>query len=269
MSSTLSLIILGAVQGLAEFLPVSSSGHLALMQIFMGMKGPQMSLDLALHVATLLAVFAYFGRDMATLLQQFIRGFRSPEARRSDGWRYGWSILAGTAVTAALGIPLKPVVEMASQNSLWVGCGLVITGAVLILSRYVPQRDRRVGLLVGMMVGLAQGLAVMPGVSRSGMTIVAGLIMGLAPVEAFRFSFLLSVPAIVGATLLEWLDLEGAFMAYLPQGWVFGFATASLLGLASLVVLKRVSLFRAWWVFGAYCAVVGLGVVGFSLLGVY
>ncbi|MCX7828986.1 MAG: undecaprenyl-diphosphate phosphatase [Thermanaerothrix sp.] len=263
-------VLLGLIQGFAEFLPISSSGHLALVQIFLGLKGPQMGFDLMLHMATLLAVVVYFASDMLRFLRDFFLGFLSEEARSSDGWRYGWAVMAGTVVTALVGLPLKPLVEAASQSSLWVGGGLVVTGMVLTLSRFVPQGSKGVGLMVGLVVGLAQGVAVMPGISRSGSTIVAALFMGLSPLEAFRFSFLLSIPAVLGATLVEMLDGGGyyAFLSSLPTGWPLGFVAAAVAGLLSLMALRRVSLFRAWWMFGAYCLVVGAAVVGFSLIGV-
>ncbi|EHM10446.1 putative bacitracin resistance protein [Thermanaerovibrio velox DSM 12556] len=270
MGVVLYPVLLGLVQGFSEFLPISSSGHLALVQIFLGIKGPQMGFDLILHMATLLAVVAYFAVDMLRFLRDFLWGFFSEDARSSEGWRYGWAVIAGTVVTALVGLPLKPLVETASQNSLWVGAGLVVTGIVLTVSRFIPPGARKVGLMVGLVVGLAQGIAVMPGISRSGSTIVAALAVGLSPLEAFRFSFLLSVPAVIGATLVEVFDGGGyaAFLSSLPHGWPIGFVAAGAAGFLSLVALRRVSLFRAWWMFGAYCLLLGTAVVGFSLLGV-
>lgn len=271
MSGSFYSVLMGLVQGVSEFLPISSSGHLALIQIFLGVNAPQLGFDLLLHLGTLLAVVIYFAADMWTFLVQFLKGFVSQEARRSQGWRYGWAVLLGTAATAAVGIPMKPLVVIASTNSSWIGGGLVLTGTLLLISRLVRPGDRAVGLLVGLVVGIVQGLAVMPGVSRSGSTIVAALFLGLPRLEAFRFSFLLSVPAVAGATLMEMLDAGGVgpFTASLPYSWPLGFLAAALSGFLSLVVLKRVSLFGAWWFFGAYCLAVGLAVLGISFLGAF
>ena len=264
-------VLLGALQGATEFLPVSSSGHLALAQIFLGFQEAPLAYDLLLHLATVLATVLYFGRDILELTGEWLMGFVNPNARRWTGWRYGWAVVAATGLTAAVGLPLKPYVEIGASNSLWVGLGLLITASVLLGSRWIPQRTRRLGLGTGLLVGVVQGLAVMPGVSRSGSTIVAGLASGLEPQEAFRFSFLLSIPAIVGANLVELHHIGGvsAFLAALPEGWGLGFASAFGAGFLSLMALRRVSLFGVWWIFGAYCLVLGGATVAATLLGGY
>lgn len=263
------VILLGALQGATEFLPVSSSGHLALAQIFLGFREAPLAYDLLLHLATVLATVLYFARDILELGGEWLMGFFNPNARRWAGWRYGWSVIVATLLTAAVGLPLKPYVEFGSTNSLWVGSGLLVTAGILLVSRWVPVRERRVGLGAGILVGLVQGIAVMPGVSRSGSTIVGGLVAGLEPQEAFRFSFLLSLPAILGANLVELHQVGGidAFLLALPQDWGLGFAAAFVAGLLSLLALRRISLFGAWWVFGVYCLVLGGSVVAATFAG--
>ena len=193
-------IILGLVQGFTEFLPVSSSGHLALAKIFLGMEMPPLNYDLVLHVSTTLATIIFFFPDICSLFVEWCKGFGGGAARSKPGWSIGWAVALGTCVTGAIGMSIKDFSEAASLNSLIVGICLLITGVMLLLSRYIRGGGDKVTLKNGLIVGVIQGIAVMPGISRSGSTIIAGLASGLSKEEAFRFSFLLSIPAIIGAT---------------------------------------------------------------------
>ena len=217
MDFSLQLFVLGIVQGLCEFLPISSSGHLALLQIFFGFgaeSGQALVFDLLLHCATMLVVFIFFHREIAVIASEWCRGWFSRESRKKDGWAWGWYILIGTVVTGLVGLPLKGMVEKMMDSPMAVGCGLLATAGTLAIVPLLVEREGEhknlhsrgeplSGLRIALVVGLVQGLAVLPGVSRSGATIAAGLIMGLAVEEAFCFSFLLSVPAVLGASLLE------------------------------------------------------------------
>lgn len=266
-----NVIVLGFIQGLTEFLPVSSSGHLALAQIFLGTEMPPLSYDLVLHVATMFATALFFLTDILELLGGWLKGFVSPEARKSGGWSVGWAVLLGTMITGAIGFALKDFAETAMLNSLMVGLGLVVTGALLIMSHFLRVGFGTIRLSDGLFVGIAQGLAVMPGVSRSGMTMIAGISTGLAREEAFRFSFLLSIPAILGAVILQAFDVGGwdAFMSTLPSGWYFGAAAAFFSGLAALVILRRLVIASKWWFFGIYCLLIGISTVAASFMGVW
>jgi undecaprenyl-diphosphatase len=265
------VLFLGALQGVTEFLPVSSSGHLALAQIVLGWQEPPLSYDLTLHGATTLATILYFARDLVSLSGEWVSGFGDANARNSVGWRIGWAVILGTIVTAAVGLPMKPVVKAALGNSLAVGAGLCVTGGLLLLASFIRRDPRELRGVSGLFVGLAQGIATLPGVSRSGSTIVAGLLSGLSREEAFRFSFLLSIPAILGAVLLEIGDVGGgaAFVRSLPPGWWAGDLAAFFVGLASLALLRRIVIVGRWWIFGVYCLVVGGGTVAFSFLGAF
>ncbi len=267
--TTCQAVLLGLIQGVTEFLPVSSSGHLALAQIFMGWQMPSLAYDLTLHLATLLAVVLYFWRDLIEILVEWTYALFHAPARRWRGWKTGWTILLATAITAVIAIPLKPLVETAFQNSLWVGCGLLATAAIMLLSRFVPEGAREIGFFQGLIAGLAQGFAAMPGVSRSGTTLFAGMLGGLRKEDAFRLSFLLSIPAILGAFLLEARHLGGLdeFSATLPTGWYWGALVAFASGLVSLVVLKRLVVGSKSWLFGFYCLVLGGTVVAVTLGG--
>ncbi len=265
------LVFLGLVQGLTEFLPVSSSGHLALAQIFLGLEMPPLSYDLVLHGATMAATILFFFNDIIKLLGEWVSGLFYKDKRGRTGWHVGWAVFIGTIVTGAIGMAIKDFAEEAMMNSLMVGLGLVFTGLVLISSRFIRKGLGSVSPFDGLMVGLAQGIAVMPGVSRSGMTMMAGTAAGISREEVFRFSFLLSIPAILGATLLQAKEVGGldAFHASLPQGWYIGAAAAFASGLVSLFVLKKLVIASKWWFFGIYCLALGSLSVIISFLGVW
>lgn len=266
-----NMVILGLVQGFTEFLPVSSSGHLALAKIFLGVEMPPLNYDLLLHLSTTLATLLFFRKEIITFLMQWCSGFVNVESRKEPGWRVGWAVIAGTAVTGVIGMGIKDFAEEASLNSLAVGCALIVTGILLLVSRRLKTGDKRLNLKDGLFVGIAQGIAVMPGISRSGITIMAGLMRGISKEDAFNFSFLLSIPAIVGAMLLQALDVGGwgSFVTTLPCGWFIGVVFAFVSGLISLYVLKKLVLSSSWWFFGIYCLAAGASAVAITYLGAW
>jgi undecaprenyl-diphosphatase len=261
-------IVLGLVQGLTEFLPVSSSGHLGMARAAMGLGEMTLAYDVTLHVATVLAVIIFFARDLVSLLGEWFYGFFNKNARNWAGWRFGWAVIVGSAVTCPLGLLLEPYAEAASVNTLWISGGFWITGLLLASARFITEGDKRIRIIDGAFIGFMQGLAVMPGVSRSGATIWAGSLAGLSRENAFRFSFLLSVPAIVGATFFEARKLGGydAFLLALPDGWLHGAAVAFLAGIASLLLLRKLVLGDRWWMFSIYCMLMGAASLIFSIV---
>ncbi|NLL36601.1 MAG: undecaprenyl-diphosphate phosphatase [Fretibacterium sp.] len=252
-------LLLGVIQGLCEFLPVSSSGHLALAQIFFGLESEGLlAFDLILHCATMLAVLLFFWKDLGVLAMEWLAGWGSAEGRKREGWGYGWGILAASIVTALVAFPLKDLVERAMSSPVTVGYGLLVTAGLLFAVSMFPDGRKKLFMGAALFVGLAQGLAVFPGVSRSGATIVAGLFVGLGVQEAFRFSFLVSIPAIVGASLLEGRELlQNASLAVLPDGWLWAAFVAFLLGWVALLLLRRLVLAGRWRLFGVYCLTLG------------
>lgn len=260
----LNSIILGAVQGLCEFLPVSSSGHLALFQIWMGYAEKMLTYDILLHFATLLAVVIYFWRDIVQILRDWFAGWFSK--RRHSGWSYGWAIIISTIITSIIGLILKPFAEEISESLVLVGVGEIFTGLILVMIPIYSNRRANSSLLkIAIAVGIAQGIAVLPGVSRSGMSIAMGLFMGMGISEAFRYSFLISVPAIFGATLLECVKfLKGSASVYLPEGYIYGAIIAFVLGLLSLIFMRRIVNAKNWACFGVYCLIIGIVAVIFG-----
>lgn len=266
-----NVVLLGFIQGFTEFLPVSSSGHLALAKIFFGMEMPPLSYDLVLHVATMAATVLFFFNDILSLFREWVLGLFSKKDRTLPGWSVGWAVFFGTMVTGAIGLLIKDFAERAMMNSLMVGFGLLFTGILLISSRFLRKGFGKVSSSDGLFIGIAQGIAVMPGVSRSGMTMIAGTAAGISREEAFRFSFLLSIPAIMGAALLQTKDVGGfdLFLSSLPQGWFLGAAAAFVSGLASLFVLRKLVIASKWWFFGIYCLALGSLSMVTSFLGVW
>lgn len=263
--------LLGLVQGLTEFLPVSSSGHLALIQIFLGMDMPPLSYDLVLHVSTACATVVFFWGDIWDAFFSWVSDLFRRKHRRSHGWSLGWAVIIGTVVTGAIGFFVKDYAEAAARNSLFVGLGLCFTGVVLLFSRFIRRGLGAIMIRDGLFIGLAQAVALWPGISRSGMTITAGMIMGLSKEEAFNFSFMLSLPVIFGAALLQALEVGGwdAFVSSLPPYWYLGAGMSFVSGLLALAILRKLVISSRWWIFGAYCLAVGLSTVVISYMGVW
>lgn len=256
-------ILLGVLQGITEFLPVSSSGHLALAQhLIPGFRQPGVVVDVLLHVGTALAIVWAERRNIGRWLTS------------RTGWRLIGLLVVGTAVTGVVGMALRGPATKAFSSPLAVGVCLMITGVVVFATRWLPggssgEADVRPSQAI--LVGLAQGLAVFPGISRSGTTIAAGLGAKVDRVWAARFSFLLSVPAIAAASLLELMDHGGELLAAGPALLVpaiLGAVVAGVTGFFALKVVIRTVSSRAFDRFAYYSFPLGLLVVALVLGGV-
>ena len=263
----LQAAVLGLVQGITEFLPISSSGHLVIVQDLFGWSGPALPFTVVLHLATMAATILFFWVDIVKNLREWLLGLFSAENRGLPGWKCGWGVIVGTLVTVLVVIIVKPVVKFLFSSTLFVGLALLVTGFILRYGSRIHPGNLPVSPSSGLVVGLAQGLAVFPGISRSGTTIVTGLRAGLSPEEAFSFSFLLSLPAILGAAILEAAEAGGlsGVLTSLPKGWWVGVAIAFGTGLAALNFLRRVVIRGRLGFFSLYCMIAGLLVVGFKL----
>jgi len=261
----LDSILLGFIQGATEFLPVSSSGHLAVAQhLLPGFQQPGLLFDVMLHLGTLLAIIIYFFRDIIGLSSAL---FRQDATARHDRHLLLMIIIASVP-TAIIGLMLKPFVEQWVENMLVVGLMLLTTGALLFISeRYRRSGQRDIaGLTVtdAITTGIAQGLAVLPGLSRSGSTIATLLFRGINGETAARFSFLMSIPAVAGAALLSLRDLHALPTGEIPA-YLAGTAVAFLTGLLAIrVLLDMIRRQRLFW-FTIYCWLAGSLVL--TLLG--
>lgn len=236
-------IVLGIIQGLTEFLPVSSSGHLALIENLLGIDQP-MTLAVFLHFGTLIAIIVYFIGP----IRELARGvFTADRARLA----YCGKIALGTVPIALAGFFLRSLVDEAFTNPRLVALLLGLTGAIVLLTAVAGRQARPVTWRASIAIGIAQALAILPGISRSGMTISAGLYSGVDPDRAFRFSFLLSIPALLGANLLELGHVASITdLPALITGMAFSFAS----GLLALAVLRR-TVYRRFHLFGVYCLI--------------
>jgi undecaprenyl-diphosphatase len=264
----LQAIILGVLQGATEFIPVSSSGHLVLVPWLLDWPEPGLAFDAILHWGTVLAVLAVFWRDLYRLL---LAGLRSLHTRSLDDpeARVAWWIVIGTIPAAVVGFLFQDFFETLFGTPVAAAVFLLVTGLILSVSERLSTRAREaeeMSWLDAVLVGLAQAAAIAPGISRSGATIAAGLLLGVKRAAAARFSFLLVVPAILGAAFLSLLDLasEGLLVGDGPL-LVSGFLAAALSGyfcirfLLSYLRRGRLYLFAIYvWLFGAASLAVAL-----------
>ncbi|MBI4318589.1 MAG: undecaprenyl-diphosphatase UppP [Chloroflexi bacterium] len=261
-------MILGIVQGLTEFAPVSSSAHLVLVPWALGWREPGLTFDTVLHLGTLVAVLAVFWREILAIVEAWLGSFVGRGQARVEA-RLAWLLIVGTIPAAILGYLFKDFFEELFSRPLWVGGFLLITALALVVAeRYGDKRDTTAGLTLpkSLLIGLAQAFAIAPGISRSGSTISMGMIAGLARAESARFSFLLSVPIILGAAASQLKDLfdEGG-PDTVSAPLVVGFLAAAVSGYLCINFLLRYLRSRSLHVFAAYCAVVGTAVVAVGL----
>ncbi len=253
-------LLLGVLQGLTEFLPVSSSGHLVLAQRLLGMAAPGLVVEACLHLGTLVAVLVAFRADLAKLLRAVTpRG--SLEQRKEIGY-----LLVGTAPVVLVGLIVRGTAA-AWFDSLWVlAAGWAATAVLLIVAsgRVRAARAASPSAVGALVIGVAQAAALVPGVSRSGFSIGAGILTGLRPDRAARFSFLLAMPAVAGAgglALWDGLTTAAPRVELNVGGLIVGTVAAFAVGLAALRVLLALVSRRALWPFAVYC----LGLAAWAL----
>ena len=243
--------ILAVLQGIAEFLPISSSGHLVLGRELLGLGDVGMRLDVFLHVGTLIAVFAFYRKVIGRILSRF-------------EWRYMLKIALSAVPAGIVGVFFNERIEAAFSSPALVGGALMFTGLVLTLTRFLPRGDRDVSTGRALLMGVAQSVAILPGVSRSGMTLAAARASGVEAEKSAEFSFLMSAPPIAGAALLEILHGLGRYGADVATkaevGWglcAFGAVLAAIVGYLSLGLLLKSLKGRWFWLFGPYCLAAG------------
>ncbi len=283
----LRAIILGAVQGATEFLPVSSSGHLKLGQSLLGLSEPQLLFDIVLHVGTLLSVMLFYRNDVMLAIRGLFKGIHqgiiqqrsTQKLLEPEGMRLSLLIVLSTIPTGILGILLKKVLDPESGQSIFTTkmvCALLILNGIILMSNAFflkreeslpedekPKRTSTLSLWnispwIALIIGIAQGCAVLPGISRSGMTITVALALMVQRLHAARYSFLLSIPAILGALVLKLKDMES-----IPQSqdlMIFGAGAlcAALVGYVCLILLTRMLRNAHFHHFAWYCWLVGI-----------
>tara|TARA_Y100000739_G_C20549502_1_gene437530 strand:- start:504 stop:1259 length:756 start_codon:yes stop_codon:yes gene_type:complete len=240
-------LILAILQGLTEFLPISSSGHLVIGQKLLDIDLPGNAFEVVLHIGTLMSVVTVFRVELKTLLFNL---------NDSSNRYYISAIAIGTIPALLFGLLLKDYISLIFDNIRFVSVSLVFTGVMLITSKFIIKRNVKLTLFIGIVIGLAQAVAIIPGISRSGTTICMGVLMGLSASEAAKFSFLLSIPVIIGAGLLTAMNIET-----IPFGLdviLLGILFSYLVGWISLKwLLTILSTGKLYW-FGVYCLIIGL-----------
>jgi undecaprenyl-diphosphatase len=270
--SLLEAIVLGVAQGLTEFLPISSTAHLRIIPAFAGWPDPGAAFTAVTQLGTMTAVLLYFREDLIRISRAWLGSLRDPAIRRELDARIGWYIVLGTVPIGIFGVLFKDQIETGARDLYLIGVALIVLGLILLVAEKVGKRDRSIEQIRtkdGFAVGMAQALALIPGVSRSGATITAGLFMGLDRTAAARFSFLLSIPAVVLSGLLELGSIlsgeEGESTS------AFGLVIATLLafitGYASIAFLLRYLVNHSTGIFVAYRVVLGAVVLALVSAG--
>ena len=260
--SVIESIVLGIVQGLTEFLPISSTAHLRIVPAFLGWEDPGAAFTAVTQLGTMAAVLLYFRHDLWRIARAWVAGLRDESRRRELDSRLGWYILLGTIPIGIFGLVFKDQIETGARDLYLIGTTLIVLGLVLLAAEKVGTRERdidRINARDGMIIGLAQAAALVPGVSRSGATISAGLFLGFNREAAARYSFLLSVPAVVLSGLFELRGIVSgdehtdttALSLVLATGMAF------VVGYASIAFLLRYLARHTTIVFVVYRVVLG------------
>ncbi|KQP64864.1 MULTISPECIES: undecaprenyl-diphosphate phosphatase [Nocardioides] len=264
MQELLQAIVLGVIQGLTEFLPISSSAHLRIFPELFGWGDPGAAFTAVIQVGTELAVLIYFRKDIWRIATTWLRSLVRPEYRGHLDARMGWFIIVGSLPIVLLGVALKDVIER-DFRSLWIiGTTLVVLGLVLGLADKLGRTDKRIEQITlrdAVLMGLAQAAALVPGVSRSGATLSMGRLLGYDREAATRYAFLLAIPAVVGAGVFQLREIPGGDN---PYGWtptIVATVVSFLVGYAAIAWLLRYVSTRSYTPFVVYRVVLGTAVL--------
>ncbi len=257
MTETFKVLILAVLQGVTEFLPISSSGHLALAQDLLGVNAPGVALEVILHAGTLISVLVFYRHRLITMVHQLPRA-------GSVGRRELRLLIVGVIPIGILGVACRDSILPLFERPQFVSIMLIATGVVLLSLFFCRSADKPLGLGCALVIGLAQALAIIPGVSRSGITIVTARHFGIAPDDAAEFSLLLMIPAVGGAVVLQIGDMVAAgFEGLRLMDLVLALIVSAVVGYFAISCLVRaLRSGRMQW-FGFYCVV--LGIVGWVL----
>lgn len=271
--TALEAIVLGVVQGLTEFVPISSTAHLRIVPAFAGWDDPGAAFTAVTQLGTMGAVLFFFRTDLLRIARAWAASLWTPGRRGDLDARLGWYIVCGTIPIGLAGIVFKEHIETGARNLYLIGGALIALGVLLLVAERVARQNRTIGSLRprdGAVIGFAQALALVPGVSRSGATITAGLFLGLDREGAARYSFLLSVPAVVLSGVFELASMRADSSTSNPGLAPLASATvlAFLVGYASIAVLLRFLATHSTLVFVAYRIALGSLVIALAAAGV-
>lgn len=262
-------IVLGIAQGLTEFLPISSTAHVLILSQLFGWPDPGAAYSAVVQIGTEVAVLLYFRREIGQIAGAWLRSLRDPAARRDPNAKMGWLIIIGTIPVAVLGVLFRDQIETVARNLYLVAAMLIVFGIILALADALGARrkdEHQITVRDGLVFGLAQALALIPGVSRSGATISAGLAMGYTRAAAARYAFLLAVPAVLASGLFEARKIGSSTVAWGPT--LVSTAIAFVVGYLVIAWLLRYLMTKSYLPFVIYRIVVGLMVLVLLGLGV-
>jgi len=258
MDSFVKVIILAIIQGIAEFLPISSSGHLVIAKNLLKLDSPGVLLEIILHAGTLLAIFIFYYKKILSLIQEVFSG-------KGEGRKYVLWVIVSMIPALFVFLFLEDKIESCFNNPTLVGMMLCLTGLILISLKFAPKGKSDLTVPKSLLIGLAQSFAMLPGISRSGSTITMARHLKIEPTKAAEFSFLMSMPLLIAATLIGAKDIISGE----PTGdvsilsMVVGFFVAAIVGLASIKILVKLLCANKFWYFGIYCMLVGITVIIF------
>ena len=244
----IDIVILGILQGITEFLPVSSSGHLVIVQYMLGIESPGNTLEILFHIGTLFSVIFVFYKDIKLIVMSL---------NKKPSQVLVMHIITATVPAVIIGLTFKDYINSVFSSIVPVGYALLFTGAVLILSINFKNKNKSLSYLYSILIGLSQAMAIIPGISRSGTTISISMLLGIPPKEAARFSFLLSIPVIVGAGLLGFIELQSND-SFTIEVIIVAILTSFAVGTLSLKMLLKILEIGRFHFFGIYCLVAGI-----------
>lgn len=271
--SIIDALILGIVQGLTEFLPISSSGHLVLARELLNLgQSKSIAFEVFVHFGTFISVILIFWKDIKQILNVFIKGILNPLKikilfKENDDFRLAIFILIGSVPAGLVGIMFDKEIEMLFGDPKFVSVMLLITGAIIYITKFAnPREESKVGFWSSILIGIAQSIAIIPGISRSGITISTGLFSGVSRVNSAKFSFLLSLPVILGATILKTAEvfsdpnlLDDIFVL------IIGTISAAVSGYLAIRLVINLLMHKKFNWFSFYCFVVAI--IGILLIG--
>ncbi len=273
--SIFEAILLGLVQGLAEFRPISSSGHLALLQYFFGIEGENVLIfAVMLHVGTLFSVFAVYWKEIKDLFLELMMLFRDIftgkglRINANETRKLGFLIIAATIPTAVIGFAFRDIFASMYLSLAAIGTGLLITGTLLWTAERINKGQKQLGdmkFIHAALIGVFQAIAITPGISRSGSTLVGGLFSGLEKNFAVKFAFLISIPSIIGSVVLELPDaLRNGFDSALILPVLIGVLVSAVSGFVAIKTMIRVVSGKRLFIFSAYTWLLGAFVLGYT-----
>jgi undecaprenyl-diphosphatase len=262
--SIFDAILLAVLQGLTEFLPVSSSGHLVLAQHLLNLHDSQIvAFDIFVHFGTLISIVLVFKKDIVEMLRSILHAGTTLQLKNAyetkEYFRLTIAILVGSMPAGIIGLLFHRQIQETFTDPKFAAMNIIITGLILFLTRLAkPKKGKRVGFLSSFIIGIAQAIAILPGISRSGSTMSTALYLKITPVQAARFSFLLSVPVIAGATLLECYQLaqQGTTLGFLPI--LVGMVISASTGYVAIKFMLKIMEKGKFSLFSYYCLAIGI-----------